>query len=210
MSNYIISFKQANGKFRVYSSATKEISTLDLLPVGDGKLNKFIMLSHNDNDATDEDLIEYAKNFKRWCKELKQSRLQIDYSNYYSDYTAVACTFNRYCKKNYRDHGAIRTTEYRWFERCANFGLQYLKEKDSTTKTWSYDFKNQYGLILNSDTCIPTAEGKEKKLKTLPSRRHLEAGLYHVAITCDNDHFRKLNAFSKDNVYTTICHEICR
>lgn len=135
------------------------------------------------------------------AKELKQSRLQIDYSNYYSDYTAVTCTFNRYCKKNYKIHEAICTTEYRWFERCANFGLQYLKEKDSTTKTWSYDFKNQYGLILNSDTCIPTAEGKEKKLKALPSRRHLDAGLYHVAITCDNDHFRKMFAFSKDNVY---------
>jgi len=174
---------------------------MDLLPVGDGKLNKFIMLSHNDNEATDEDLTEYAKNFKRWCKELKHSRLQIDYSIYYSDYTAVTCTFNRYCKKNYRNHEAISTTEYRWFERCANFGLQYLKEKDSTTKTWSYDFKNQYGLILNSDTCIPTAEGKEKKLKSLPSRRHLEAGFYHVAITCDNDHFRKMFAFSKDNVY---------
>jgi hypothetical protein len=184
MTDYIISFKQANGKFRVYHSATKEISTMDLLPVGNGKLNKFIMLNHNDNDATDEDLTEYAKNFKRWCKELKQSLLTIDYSNYYSDYTAVTCTFHRYCKKNYSNHKPISATEYSWFERCANFGLQYLKEKDSTTKTYSYDFKNQYGLILNSDTCIPNREGEEKKLKSLPSRRRLEAGFYHVQIIC--------------------------
>ena len=112
MSNYIISFKQANGRFRVCSSATKEIITMDLLPVGDGKLNKFIMLSHNDNDASDEDLTEYAKNFKRWCKELKQSRLQIDYSNYYSDYTAVTCTFNRYCKKNTDGSNVVQTSVY--------------------------------------------------------------------------------------------------
>ncbi len=201
MTDYIISFKQSNGKFCVYNSATKEISTMDLLPIGNGKLNKFIMLNHNDNDATEEDLIQYAKHFKRWCKELMHSPLKINYSNYYSDYTAVTCTFNRYCKKNYINHKPISATEYRWFERCANFGLQYLKEKDSTTTTWSYDFKNQYGLILNSDTCIPIAEGIEKKLKSLQSRRRLEAGFYHVQITCDNDHFRKMFAFSKDNVY---------
>ncbi len=68
------------------------------------------MLNHNDNDATDEDLTEYAKNFKRWCKELKQSLLTIDYSNYYSDYTAVTCTFNRYCKKNYSNSASIFAT----------------------------------------------------------------------------------------------------
>ena len=29
----------------------------------------------------------------------------------------------------------------------------------------------------------------------------MDAGFYHVAITCDNDHFRKMLGFSKDNVY---------
>ncbi len=111
MTDYIISFKQSNGKFRVYSSSTKEISTLDLLPAGNGKINKFIMLNHNDNDASDEDLMEYAKNFKRWCKELFNSPLKINYSNYYSDYTAVTCTFNRYCKKNYSSHKPITATD---------------------------------------------------------------------------------------------------
>lgn len=44
---------------------------MELLPIGNGKLNNFIMLNHNDNDATDDDLTEYAKNFKCWCKELR-------------------------------------------------------------------------------------------------------------------------------------------
>jgi hypothetical protein len=97
MSNYIISFKKEDGTFRVWSSTTEKISTLPMLPLGDGKLRKFIMLTHKDNEATDEYLKEYANNFKRWCDELKNSILNIDYSNYYSDYTAVSCTFNRYC-----------------------------------------------------------------------------------------------------------------
>jgi hypothetical protein len=123
---------------------------------------------------TKKDLEEYSNNFKRWCRELKESILKIDYRNYYSDYTAVTCTFNRYCLKNYRIHKPISATEHSWFERCANFGIQYLKEKYMTKKCWSNDFKNQYGLILYSDNCIPTSEGKQKKLKTLPKRRNLE------------------------------------
>jgi hypothetical protein len=88
-NNYIIRFKQSDGKFRCYHSHTGKLTTEDLLPP---TIRKFVMLSHNDNEATDEDLLEYAANFKRWCKELKQSRLKIDYSNYYCDYTAVTCS----------------------------------------------------------------------------------------------------------------------
>ncbi|RZK10535.1 MAG: hypothetical protein EOO46_10425 [Flavobacterium sp.] len=202
--DYIISFKKSNGKFRVYSSATDEITTMPLLPPGNAKLRKFIMLKQSerdDNQPTDECLERYAKRFKNWCKELNDSHLRINYANYYSDYTAVTCTFNRWSKKNYANHAPISATEYMWFEKCANFGIQYLKEKDITTKVWSYDFKNQYGLILSGDTLIPTKEGEETTLKKLPSRRHLKPGFYHVKITCDNDNFRKIFAFSKHNVY---------
>eukprot|EP01039_Chlorochromonas_danica_P011598 gene11598-12997_t len=160
------------------------------------------MLNCHDNDATDEDLLEYAKNFQRWSDELKKSSLKIDYANYHSDYTAVTCTFNRYCKKNYADHEPITTTEYSWFERCANNGIAYLKEKDVKTETHSYDFKNQYGLILNSVHNIPTKAGKEVTLKKLPCCEYdLEHGFYHVSITSDNDNFRKMFVYSKHNVY---------
>jgi hypothetical protein len=70
-----------------------------------------------------------------------------------------------------------------------------------TKKCWSYDFKNQYGLVMYSDNLIPTCEGKEHKLKKLPKRKNLEAGFYHVEISCDNDDFHKLFLFSKDHVY---------
>lgn len=122
--------------------------------------------------------------------------------NCYSDYTAVTRNFNRFCQKFYKgSHKLISTTEYTWFEKCANFGIQYLKEKNVTKKCYSSDFKNQYGLIFVSDLMIPKAEGKEMKLKKLPSRRNLEAGFYHVSITSDNDNFRKMFVYSTHNVY---------
>lgn len=201
MSKYIISFKREDGTFRVWNSATEKIETLPKLPLGNGNLRKFIMLTHKDNEATDLFLIEYAEKFKQWCIELKNSILNIDYANYYSDYTAVTCTFNRYCLKYYRNHTPISKTEYEWFERCANSGIQYLRDNDITKKCWSYDFKNQYGLILYSDNKIPTCEGKETKLKKLPKRKDLEAGFYHVKISCDNDDFHKMFLFSKSHVY---------
>lgn len=194
---YIISYKRSDGTFQVWNSHTSNITTESILP-RDIK-SRFIMLSHNDNEATDEDLLEYAANFKRWAKELHDSPLKIDYSNYYSDYTAVTCVFNRFSKRNYANHEPISTTEYSWFERCANYGLQYIAEKDTVTDTWSYDFKNQYGLILDSQTEIPTKEGTEVTLKKLP--KHLDTGFYRVAITSTNEHFRKMFAFSKHNVY---------
>ena len=198
MSEFIISFKLNNGSFRIWNSSTKSITTMPKLPLID---HRFIMLDYKDNEANDKDLAEYAENFIRWCKELKDSSLNIDYKNYFSDYTAVTCTFNRYCKKNYKNHTPITPTEYKWFEQCANYGLQYLKEKDVTKKCWSYDFKNQYGIIMCGDTKIPTTSGKEQTLKKLPKLKNLKFGFYHVEITSDNDNFRKFFAFSKHNVY---------
>jgi hypothetical protein len=163
-------------------------------------VNKFTMLNVDDNRATDEDLIEYAKNFKQWCYELRFNKIcSYRYNECYSDYTAVTRIFNRYC--DYKEHDQISPTEYKWFEKTANFGLQYLKQDDYTKQSYAYDFKNQYALILNSDNKIPTKTGKECKLKELPKRKDLKPGFYHVKINCDNDNFRKIFAFSKHNVY---------
>jgi len=76
---YIISYKRSDGTFQVYNGHTNNITTETIL-LRDIK-SRFIMLSHNDNEATDEDLLEYAANFKRWAKELHDSPLKIDYSN---------------------------------------------------------------------------------------------------------------------------------
>lgn len=64
MSDYICSFKMEDENFRVWSRCTKKTTTMPIFPPGDRKLRKFIMLNCKDNEATDEFLEEYSKDFK--------------------------------------------------------------------------------------------------------------------------------------------------
>jgi hypothetical protein len=203
--DYIISYKLLNGNFRIYSETAGKITECDMLP---RDIKKFIMLSGDDRHATDDDLREYAYQFKKWNLELKCNNIcRIDYSECYSDYTVVTRTFNRYCKKHYKNHDAITPVEYKWFERCANSGIQYLKQNNYTKTGYAYDFKSQYGLVMISDNKIPSKEGEEVTLKKLPKRKDLKHGFYHVKITCDNDNFRKMFVFSKYNTYLNVSLE---
>lgn len=195
--DYLISFKQKDLQFRVYDANTHTVSTMAKLPEN---INKFSMLTVEDNKATDEDLFKYAKDFMQWNRELRFNKIcSFRYSECYSDFTAVTRFFNARC--DYKDHEPITPTEYKWFEKCANFGLQYLKKKDYTKKGFGYDFKNQYALVLNSENVIPNKQGEEFTLTELPKRKELKHGFYAVKISCDNDNFRKIFAFSKNNVY---------
>jgi len=122
----LISYKLKDLTFRVYNAKTKQITTMDKLPED---INKFSMLTHNDNEATDECLLEYAKNFKQWCYEFRFNKIcSFRYNECYSDYTAVTRFFNRCC--DYTKHEPITPLEYKWFEKCANFGLMYLKKEN--------------------------------------------------------------------------------
>lgn len=197
MSDYFVYFKTAEGDFRVYSTETEELSTVQNLP---RDCRKFEMLKHEDLKANDEDLLRYVKLFKKWCKQLKEDRYcNIDYADKYCNFAAVSTNYNRRSFKHYKHHEKITTTEWKWFEKCFNSGLQYLSEPDITKHCYSYDFKQQYPRCMNSDNMIPTKSGTECTIKAL--RKHLKPGFYHVRITCDNDNFRKIFAFSKHNVY---------
>ncbi len=197
---YIISFRLQSGQNRVYDPETDEITTMDILPQSIGR---FIMLNVDDNEASDEDLREYAKNFKEWCFQMKTSNLAIDYANCYSDYTAVTRIFNRFCLKFYKDHEEITPTEFKWQEKCSNCGMQYIKTdiKNTTLNCFSYDYKNQYGLALNSEYKISSKQGKEVILNQLPEYDKIEYGYYHVKIQSNDENFKKVFMFSKENVY---------
>ncbi len=48
------------------------------------------MLTGDDRTATDDDLREYAKQFRKWNRELRLNKIcSIRYSECYSDYTAI-------------------------------------------------------------------------------------------------------------------------
>lgn len=197
-NNYLIRYTENDGQFRIYDARTHTITTMKSLPLD---INKFCMLTADNNKASDEDLLKYAKDFMQWNKELRFYKgISFLYSENYSDHTAVTRYFNSRC--DYKDHEPITPTEYKYFEMCPNFGLQYLKRNDYTKTGYGYDFKNQYALVLNSTSKIPKRAGREYTLTELPKKRtELKHGFYRVKITCENDNFRKIFAFSKHHCY---------
>jgi len=108
-----------------------------------------------------------------------------------------------YCKNKYKDHEVISPDEYNW---CANCGLQNLVQNDMTATCFSYDFKNQYGLTINSENLIPTKQGTEMILESLPKLSNdVQHGIYHVKITCNNANFVNYS-FSLQITYIWIRH----
>jgi hypothetical protein len=125
------------------------------------------------------------------------------------DSTNVSTLYNYFCSKNYKNHDPILFEEYMWMKRCHLGGIQYLNPKyeDKKVKSYGYDYRGYYGMILNSKKLkIPTKHGNEVTLEELPAKySELEPGYYHVKITSDDDDFNKIFAFSKkDNVYLDI------
>ena len=196
---YTISYEKYDG-YHVYFPETEEIKIMDRMPQD---RNNFKMLNVNNNKATDNDLLEYAKSFKQWNDELKNNGIySIEYDTCCNDYLAVTRTFNRFCKRFYNLHDSISPIEYKYYEKCRNSGLVYIKDNDFEIICYSYDYKNQYPTIMNSDYRIPTKQGQETTLDELPKlSKDVKAGIYHVKITSDNENFKKIFGFSKDDHY---------
>lgn len=207
--NYFIEFKKADGTFRVYDASINQIIDMDYLPYN---TTKFKMLSGDGRKPTDEDLLKYAKDFKQWCYELEHNSIcKIYYSIppprsvFTSDYTNITNKFNLFSKKYYKNHTQITYQEFLWYEACPNGSQQYLKDKNITVECYGYDYKSFYALIMASELLIPKCEGKEyhlKKLTKYPEK--LKHGFYRVKITCDDDDFRKIFTFSKNDTYLNI------
>ena len=69
MSDYVIIYKIEEGEYRIYNNKDKSFST--------GKFPKdtkvFNKLKHDKYPKSDEGLEAYAKDFKKWCTELKEA-----------------------------------------------------------------------------------------------------------------------------------------
>ena len=193
---YFIRYKLGSGSFRIYNNETGEITTMKESPT---KYDFFVQSGY---EASDEGLMEYAKDFKRWTEELYNNKVyKINYTNFHSHYTAVLYTFSNISKKKYSDHEPIGILEGKWIEACYNGSLQYCEPQ--TCQCYAYDFSEMYPSILtNPKFIIPTKAGREKTLNEIPT--DLKTGYYRVKITCNNKDFNKLFSFSKQHVYTNI------
>lgn len=156
-----------------------------------------------EDDPSDKVLTEYLKNLKKWMYSAKLNRVySIDFSK--GHIKAAQTTFFSLIK-NYKQHEPITSVEYKWFERCANNALYYLKQDNIEVECTSYDRKMCYGNILGSKIKIPIKKGKEYKLKKLPTLENMKYGFYRVKITCkDTDLLYKTFVLSPQNTYVNI------
>ena len=204
---YIVYYKLNNHTFRAWNSKKEICYNIITLP---NDISNFYL--SKGYDPTDEDLKRYGQDLYLASEELKTTKLiSFDYieplnaknGKIYSrsHFSNIETVFKMLSKNKYEHHEPISNTEYNWFERCYNAGLQYTDV--GTFDCYGYDFKNYYGSILASkDFKIPNKEGRERKLNKLPPK--IWTGFYNVKITSNDPNIKKIFAFSQENVYTSI------
>jgi hypothetical protein len=159
-----------------------------------------------EDEQTNEGLLQYKDNFNRWCEELKPHG--IIYKKYYNHYSAVEFTFMRYSTKCSalieNEFPEVSFDEFKYNEACYNGGLIYLNPnyKNKRVQSYGYDFSSFYPNILVGNALkVPKSQGKQIKLNHLDFN-NLYYGFYKVVVSCSNEEFLKVFAFSKRNVYT--------
>jgi hypothetical protein len=197
---YFIMYQIENtGQYVIWSSKTEEIETVSY--TDKPKDYCYDMLKYGGHESTPTDLKRYVEEFKK-CKHeiLNNNILRIDWLKYYDNSSAVKCTFKRLAKGKYEHHKPITRTEYSWMIKSHNGALTYCKPE--TTQSYGYDYSAFYPRIFSSKTfMIPTSEGKEVHLTSLPDMQAIQMGYYRVMITCTNPEFRKVFSFSKEHTY---------
>lgn len=192
--NYCVYFN-INGLYTFYFPHDQTFgTTTDITTLPQQRFEVF-----KDYRASMKGLIRFADDFQKWCNELNNNACNcIDYAKYFGHGAAAVLVFKMFSNGLYEHFEIIDYLESWWIEKCHNGGLSYLKNAGIHT-CYAKDMKGFYPHILASDMLIPTKQGKEKTIKKLPKK--LSHGMYHCKISCDNPEFRKLFAFSKDNVY---------
>jgi hypothetical protein len=204
---YIVYYKQADKNFRAYNNISNKCYELNKLP---NDISNFYL--PDTYIASDENLIKYSCNLYEANEQLKKTKiLTFDYIKPYitpdgkviprTHFKNIESVFKMLCKGKYEHHEQISDIEFKWFEKCYNAGLQYTEI--GIFDSFGYDFKNYYGSILASkDFKIPNKQGKERKFNKLPPK--IYTGFYNVKITSDDPSIKKIFAFSKENVYTSL------
>ena len=166
----------------------------------DMKYNYFHLFK--DDQQNQEGLLLFHDKFNVWCKQLEKHGIY--YKKYYNHYNAVEFTFKRYSSDIKYDFDAVSFDEFELMEKCYNGGLIYLNPeyKNQTLNSFGYDYSSFYpNVLVDKDFKIPTKQGIKKHI-THFDFENLQYGIYKVKITCENEEFRKVFAFSRDNTYT--------
>jgi hypothetical protein len=197
-NNYNIFYRTEDGLFHIWNSITDDISIVSYKDKPEKYC--FNMLNYG-YEASHEDLRRFSNDFKIWDEQLRTNKiLKIFWTSYYNNNSAVRLTFQRLSKGKYEHHELIEKEEAEWMSRTHNGALTYCKPQ--ITQSFGYDYSFFYPKIMsNKNFIIPNKRGKEIFISELPPIEKIPLGFYRVKITCDNDDFKKIFAFSKDNTY---------
>lgn len=164
-------------------------------------------------ESTENGLIDYAEDIKRWSNEIKKHKILLPTNNKFNkkkrftrfdylsrfNHNGATISFLKIFTKNTTPFDSITIREYEWVESCNNGMFMYF-DNNYTNKpinVWTYDYTFQYPILLGrSKLQIPTKSGTELTLDKLP--RTLKFGFYKVEITGESKGF----CFGKKNVYT--------
>jgi len=162
-------------------------------------------------EATDEGLILFSQDFRRWVEELKTNPVRkLDYTFYFTHHIAVEAVFKQYSseldnngqKKKWKVD-PVTVIEEQYMSLCFNGGLTYCEEYEG--ECYGYDYNSFYPRMLANETfSIPTKHGYEKytDVKYHMENNTLQYGMYYVEIKSSNPHAKKIFGFSKHDVYT--------
>ena len=200
MQRYIIYFNDAGHNKRAWFSDTQKIKTIHEIR---DNIKHFEMFKGY--DASDEGLNSFVSDFHKWNEQLKTCKVfkdGINWLDYPCNAFAVQNTFKRVAGKLIKNHDIIDRIEAQYIEACNNGGLMYCR-RGFIGMCYGYDYKGYYqNLLASEELLIPTKRGQEYNLEELPKRKELKVGYYRVKITCDNEDFKKIFAFSSQNTYT--------
>jgi hypothetical protein len=158
----------------------------------------------NGYEANDHSLIQYAIDFNVWVNELKENDIfKLDYLKFRSHHVAVEAVIKLLCSKTMKEFEPIDATEIKWMNLGKSSGLTYCN-KNKKCLSYGYDFKSFYPAIMSSRALLlPTKAGVEHTLteNEIPNYAKLETGYYRMNISSNDERFKKIFQFNKNNVY---------
>jgi hypothetical protein len=229
-NNYLVWYETQKRDFRTFNYLTQEYKTFDKLPfnINTFLCEKHFMpkkksikeLSYDEEfKLYDEILKEYSDKLLIWRNEILTCKTLINPFDYFEPYKFI--NKKGFEEIIYRNHGKnilrmftnltkkdkyinmepIDMIESKWFEKCSNCGLQYLREA-GVYDCYGYDYSMSYPTnYCEKGYYIPTKRGCEEILLELPNK--IKFGFYNVSITSDDPKFKMLFLFNSNNVYTS-------
>ena len=197
---FFYELSKSSREARTYNYTTKQFKTMMLYDVY--KLPRYYFLPKG-YEPCDQGLKTFSNDFFIAVNKISDNDIfKFDYLKYKSHESATVEMFKKLCHGKFENMDEIDCIEYEWIESCNNAGLSYCKP--GKYNCYGYDYSSQYPSILASKQFeIPTKKGIQKTIQTI-DYNNLEVGFYRVKICSDDERFKKVFGFSKQNVYTHI------